>query len=33
MSLPEAPEGVEYRNLGTMERNINIFAKRMKGAK
>jgi len=28
-----APNGIEYRNLGTMERNVNIFAKRMKGAK
>lgn len=33
ITLPEAPEGIEYRNLGTMERNVNIFAKRMKGAK
>ena len=33
ISLPEAPVGMEYRNLGTMERNIDIFAKRMKGAK
>jgi hypothetical protein len=33
ITLPKAPEGIEYRNLGTMERNINIFAKRMKGAK
>lgn len=31
--LPKAPEGMEYRTLGTMERNVNIFAKRMKGAK
>jgi hypothetical protein len=31
--LPKAPEGIEYRNLGTMERNVDIFAKRMKGAK
>jgi hypothetical protein len=33
IQLPEAPEGIEYRNLGTMERNVSIFAKRMKGAK
>jgi len=33
ISLPKAPEGIEYRTLGTMERNVNIFAKRMKGAK
>lgn len=31
--LPKAPEGIEYRNLGTMERNVGIFAKRMKGGK
>ena len=31
--MPKAPEGIEYRNLGTMERNVDIFAKRMKGAK
>lgn len=33
VKLPPPPEGVEYRNLGTMERNVNIFAKRMKGGK
>jgi len=33
ITLPKAPEGIEYRTLGTMERNVNIFAKRMKGAK
>ena len=33
VTLPEAPDGLEYRTLGTMERNVNIFAKRMKGAK
>lgn len=33
LKIPKPPEGLEYRNLGTMERNINIFAKRMKGAK
>ncbi len=27
------PKGIEYRNLGTMERNVDIFAERMKGAK
>lgn len=33
VKLPAPPEGLEYRTLGTMERNVNIFAKRMKGAK
>jgi len=33
VTLPNAPEGMEYRTLGTMERNVNIFAKRMKGGK
>lgn len=33
VKLPNAPEGIEYRTLGTMERNVNIFAKRMKGGK
>ena len=33
ISLPQAPDGMEYRTLGTMERNVNIFAKRMKGSK
>jgi hypothetical protein len=33
IELPPAPEGLEYRNLGTMERNVGIFSKRMKGAK
>lgn len=31
--MPKVPAGIEYRNLGTMERNVDIFAKRMKGAK
>lgn len=31
--MPSPPEGVEYRNLGTMEKNVDIFAKRMKGGK
>ncbi|MGI6778145.1 MAG: hypothetical protein ACOX7R_09060 [Acetivibrionales bacterium] len=31
--MPESPEGIEYRNLGTMEKNVDIFAKRMKGSK
>ncbi len=32
--MPEAPEGLEYRNLGTMEHNIcDILAQRMKGRK
>jgi hypothetical protein len=33
VNLPNAPEGIEYRTLGTMERNVNIFAKRMKRGK
>lgn len=33
VKIPSPPDGVEYRNLGTMERNVNIFAKRMKGGK
>ena len=33
ITLPVAPEGIEYRNLGTMERQVRIFAARMKGAK
>lgn len=33
VNLPQPPQGLEFRNLGTMERNVNIFAKRMKGAK
>jgi hypothetical protein len=33
IKIPLPPEGVEYRNLGTMERNVNIYAKRMKGGK
>lgn len=33
MTLPKAPEGLEYRNLGTMERQVRVFASRMKGAK
>lgn len=33
VEMPSPPEGVEYRTLGTMERNVNIFAKRMKGGK
>lgn len=33
IKLPEAPEGIEYRNLGTMERQVRVFAARMKGAK
>ncbi|HEY5584576.1 MAG TPA: ISLre2 family transposase, partial [Ruminiclostridium sp.] len=31
VSIPNPPPGLEYRNMGTMERNINIFVKRMKG--
>ena len=33
INLPQSPEGVEYRTLGTMEKNISIFAKRFKGGK
>lgn len=33
IEIPLPPEGIEYRNMGTMERNVNIFAKRMKGGK
>lgn len=33
IKLPEPPEGMEYRNLGTMERQVEVFAARMKGAK
>ena len=33
VEIPSPPEGITYRNLGTMERNVNIFAERMKGGK
>lgn len=33
VKLPDPPDGLEYRNLGTMESNINRFASRMKGRK
>lgn len=33
LKLPEAPEGLEYRTLGTMESNVDRFASRMKGRK
>jgi hypothetical protein len=33
IAIPPPPDGIEYRNLGTMEKNIDLFAKRMKGAK
>lgn len=33
IELPEPPEGIEYRTLGAMERQVNIFAIRMKGGK
>ena len=33
IKIPSPPEGLEYRNLGTMEKNVDIFAKRMKGGK
>lgn len=34
INMPEAPEGLEYRHLGTMEHNIcDVLAQRMKGRK
>lgn len=33
IELPEPPGEILYRNLGTMERQIEVFASRMKGAK
>lgn len=33
LKIPSPPEGLEYRNLGTMESNVNRFASRMKGKK
>ena len=33
IKLPNPPQGMEYRNLGTMERQVRVFAARMKGAK
>lgn len=33
IKLPDPPPGLEYRNLGTMERQVEVFASRMKGAK
>lgn len=33
IEIPAPPKGLEYRNLGTMEKNVDLFAKRMKGAK
>jgi len=33
IKLPEPPQDIEYRNLGTMERQVEVFAARMKGAK
>jgi len=33
IKIPTPPKGLEYRNLGTIERNVGVFAKRMKGAK
>ena len=33
IDIPTPPLGLEYRNLGTMEKNVDLFAKRMKGAK
>ncbi len=33
IKLPEPPGSIEYRTLGTMERQVNVFAARMKGGK
>lgn len=33
ITLPEPPEGIEYRTLGTMERDCGIYAQRMKGGR
>lgn len=33
IEIPSPPEELEYRTLGTMEKNVHLFAKRMKGAK
>ena len=33
LDIPTPPQGLEYRNLGTMEKNVDLFAKQMKGAK
>lgn len=33
IEIQSPPEGLEYRTLGTMEKNVDLFAKRMKGAK
>ena len=33
VTIQSPPQGLEYRNLGTMEKNIDLFAKRMKGAR
>ncbi|EPY2275069.1 ISLre2 family transposase, partial [Clostridium sporogenes] len=34
INMPQAPEGLEYRHLGTMEHNIcDVLAQRMKGRK
>ena len=33
IKIPAPPEGTEYRTLGTIERNVAIFADRMKGGK
>jgi len=33
VEIPSPPEGIAYRTLGTMEKNVDLFAKRMKGAK
>ncbi|MFZ5982107.1 MAG: ISLre2 family transposase [Patescibacteria group bacterium] len=33
IELPAPPETMEYRNMGTMERQVEVFASRMKGSK
>jgi len=33
IEIPSPPKGLEYRTLGTIEKNVDIFAKRMKGGK
>ena len=33
IKIPEPPQGMEYRNLGTMESTVNAFSSRMKGRK
>ncbi|MGI6706315.1 MAG: UPF0236 family transposase-like protein [Clostridia bacterium] len=33
VEIPSPPEEIAYRTLGTMEKNVDLFARRMKGAK